>query len=132
MNQQNDNKEIASLEDIKKLVDTFYENVMKDELLSPIFAAKISSWDKHLNIMYRFWQTVLLEEHTYQGAPFMKHIDLPVAPVHFERWIDLFYKTVDHTFCGEKAEEAKWRATRMAEMFMFKLDYIQQKKASSS
>ena len=132
MDQTSEQKEIITLADIRALVDTFYGSVMKDELLSPIFASKISnSWDRHLDIMYRFWQTVLLEEHTYQGAPFMKHIDLPIGPGHFERWISIFYQTVDSLFVGDKATEAKWRASRMAEMFMYKLDYIQQAKAGS-
>ncbi len=132
MKEQADTKEITSLEDIRQLVDTFYESVMKDELLAPIFAEKIRSWDIHLPIMYRFWQTVLLEEHTYQGAPFMKHIGLAVGPAHFERWTGLFYKTVDALFYGEKAAEAKWRASRMAEMFMFKLDYMRQQKNAAA
>lgn len=132
MDQTLEHKEIITLADIQKLVDTFYGSVMKDELLAPIFASKISgSWDRHLDIMYRFWQTVLLEEHTYQGAPFMKHIDLPVGPAHFERWISIFNQTVDSFFAGDKATEAKWRASRMAEMFMYKLHYIQQAKAGS-
>ena len=132
MDQTSEQKEIITLADIRVLVDTFYGSVMKDELLAPIFASKISgSWDRHLDIMYRFWQTVLLEEHTYQGAPFMKHIDLPIGPTHFGRWISIFYRTVDSLFVGDKATEAKWRASRMAEMFMYKLDYIQQAKADS-
>lgn len=117
-------KEILSIADIRLLVDTFYARVMEDELLAPVFASKINSWDKHLDIMYRFWQTVLLEEHTYSGAPFMKHIDLPVTPGHFHRWLAIFHTTVDDLFSGAKAKEAKWRASRMAEMFMIKLEYL--------
>ena len=124
MNSPVEHKEILSIEDIRLLVDTFYARVMEDELLAPIFASKISSWDKHLDIMYRFWQTVLLEEHTYSGAPFMKHIDLPVKPEHFHRWLEIFPATVDGLFTGVKAAAAKWRASRMAEMFMAKLEYL--------
>lgn len=124
-----ENKEILALEDIKLLVDTFYTRVRQDALLAPVFENKIrDQWDKHLDIMYRFWQTVLLKEHTYQGSPFIKHIDLPVSGAHFRHWISIFHQTVDDLFSGSKAEEAKWRADRMAEMFMFKLGEIKQNK----
>ena len=120
-----ENKDILSLEDIKTLVDTFYTRVREDELLGPIFEEKIgNNWARHLDTMYRFWQTVLLDERTYQGSPGLKHITLPISDTHFERWLSIFYKTVDELFSGEKAAEAKWRAERMAEMFSQKIDYF--------
>ena len=117
-------KPIVSLEDIKLLVDTFYTNVQKDELIGPIFDEVIQDkWPVHLQKMYSFWQTILLDEHTYFGTPFMPHLKLPITPTHFERWLNLFNATVDELFEGEIAQEAKWRADRMATMFMSKLDY---------
>lgn len=117
-------KQIVSLEDIKLLVDTFYSNAQKDELIGPIFDEVIQDkWPIHLQKMYSFWQTVLLDEHTYFGTPFMPHLKLPITPTHFERWLQLFNATVDELFEGEIAQEAKWRADRMATMFMSKLDY---------
>ena len=71
--------EIISLTDIKLLVDTFYGKVREDELLKDVFNNKIQDrWPEHLEKMYRFWQTVLLEEHTYYGSPFLPHAKLPV------------------------------------------------------
>ena len=71
--------EIISITDIKLLVDTFYNKVRKDELLADLFNNKIGDrWPEHLEKMYRFWQTVLLEEHTYHGSPFLPHAKLPV------------------------------------------------------
>lgn len=117
-------KRIISLEDIKHLVDTFYKNVQKDDLIGPIFDEVIQdNWPLHLQKMYAFWQTVLLKEHTYFGTPFMPHLKLPITPAHFERWLLLFNATVDELFEGDIAQEAKWRADRMATMFMSKLDY---------
>lgn len=123
----NEGKEIIELGDIKLLVDTFYEKVKEDELLGPVFKLKIpGSWDKHLEIMYSFWQTLLLEERTYFGSPFYKHLDLPVEKQHFDRWLKLFYETLDELFTGEKKEEAKMRAEKMAEMFWSKIKYIRE------
>ena len=115
------NKEILNIQDIKLLVDTFYEKVKDDELLSNIFNDVIQDrWPEHLEKMYKFWQTILLEEHTYYGSPFLPHANLPVSRIHFNRWLELFFATVDDLFEGEKAQEAKWRANKMAEMFQLK------------
>ncbi|MFD2512509.1 group III truncated hemoglobin [Pontibacter locisalis] len=120
-----DKKEILHLDDVKLLVDTFYTRVRADDLLGPVFEERIKdNWARHLDIMYRFWQTVLLGELTYQGSPGQKHITLPVDEAHFERWLNIFYQTLDELFTGEKAVEAKWRAERMAEMFSSKIAYF--------
>jgi hemoglobin len=101
-------KEILNIDDIKLLVDSFYSKVKEDELLADIFNHKIQDrWSIHLEKMYRFWQTVLLDQHTYNGSPFAPHANLPIEKEHFERWILLFYKTIDENFTGEKAKEAK-------------------------
>jgi hemoglobin len=117
--------QILTIEDIRLLVDTFYQRIQADTLLGPVFNAVIQdNWGMHLEKMYRFWQTVLLEEHTYFGSPFPPHAKLPVDHKHFAAWMALFTKTVDELFAGEKADEAKWRAGKMAEMFEAKIAYF--------
>lgn len=74
--------------------------------------------------MYRFWQTILLEVHSYSGSPFPPHKQLPVAKEHFDRWMEIFTATTDSLFTGPLAEEAKLRAKNMAEMFHYKIDYF--------
>lgn len=116
--------DIKNIDDIMLLVDTFYDNIRKDDLLAAIFNDKIEDrWPQHLEKMYKFWQTVLLGEHTYFGSPFVPHAKLPVDLMHFERWLALFDATVDELFAGEKAERAKWQGQRMAEMFHTKIEY---------
>lgn len=125
-------KDITSITDIHLLVDTFYEKVRKDELLGIIFNTVIQgNWPTHLEKMYRFWQTILLTEHTYFGSPFRPHAQLPVGEQHFDRWKSLFKETVDEHFEGEKAAEAKWRAEKMATMFLTKIQYFQTSQGSS-
>ena len=120
-------KEIENMEDIQLLVNSFYAKIREDEQLKDIFNNKIQDrWPEHLEKMYRFWQTVLLDEHTYYGSPFVPHAQLPVVKEHFNRWIEVFYETVDEYFFGEKAEKAKWQGARMAEMFHMKIQYYQQ------
>jgi len=122
-------KDILNLEDIKLLVDAFYNRVREDELLAPVFNSVIQdNWSMHLEKMYKFWQTVLLSEHTYYGTPFAPHAKLPVEGRHFDQWLKLFFQTIDETFEGEKASEAKWRGEKMAEMFQIKLQHYRNSK----
>ncbi|RYD86800.1 MAG: group III truncated hemoglobin [Sphingobacteriales bacterium] len=117
--------QILTLDDVKLLVDTFYQRIQADALLGPIFNERIKdNWPVHLDKMYRFWQTVLLEEYTYNGRPFPPHAQLPVSAEHFNRWLTLFTQTVDELFMGDKVTEAKWRAGKMAEMFQHKIAYL--------
>ncbi|MBX9889324.1 MAG: group III truncated hemoglobin [Flavobacteriaceae bacterium] len=117
--------DISTLEDIKSLVDTFYGHVQKDNFIGPIFNSKIGeNWPDHLEKMYRFWQTILLEVHTYSGSPFPPHKHLPIDKAHFERWMKLFTETVDTLYQGPIADEAKLRAKNMAEMFNYKINYF--------
>jgi hemoglobin len=117
-------QDILNLDDVKQLVNVFYGKVRENEMLAPVFNERIQDrWPEHLEKMYRFWQTVLLEEHTYFGAPFPPHAKLQVAHAHFEKWMELFNQTVDELFVGERAEEAKWRGQKMAQMFEIKIEH---------
>ena len=121
MNAKND---IQNLEDIQLLVDSFYATVRSNDLLGPIFNERIGDrWTEHLQKMYRFWQTILLEDHTYFGSPFPPHAQLPVDQIHFDTWLQLWHGTIDQYFQGKKADEAKWRGDKMAAMFLYKITY---------
>jgi hemoglobin len=125
-----DKKEITTIEDIQLLVDTFYGKVRVDSLIGPIFNGVIrDKWPEHLEKMYRFWQTVLLDEHTYYGSPFPPHAQLPVEQQHFDAWLRLWHETVNEFFIGEKADEAKWRGDKMAVMFLSKITYYRNNSA---
>jgi hemoglobin len=112
-------RDIVAIEDIKLMVDSFYGKIQKDAILSFIFNDRIRDrWSEHLEKMYKFWQTVLLDEHTYFGAPFPPHATLDINYTHYERWVQLFNETIDHLFIGDKAQEAKWRGQKMAQVFL--------------
>jgi len=117
--------DILTIEDIKLLVNTFYSKVQKDNFIGPIFNEKIGDrWPEHLEKMYGFWETILLEVHSYSGSPFPPHKQLPVSKEHFDRWMEIFIQTTDSLFAGSLADEAKLRAKNMAEMFNYKIDYF--------
>lgn len=116
-------QDIENMADIRQLVDAFYDKVREDPLIGKLFTDKIQDWEKHLEKMYRFWQTVLLSEHTYHGSPFSVHATLPVDQEHFDRWVFLWHETVDGFFAGNVADDAKWRGDKMATMFLSKIEY---------
>lgn len=117
--------DIYTLADIQLLVDTFYSKVQEDPLIGPIFNGKIQDqWPVHLDKMYRFWQGILLGGQTYNGRPFPPHAQLPIDIEHFERWLTLFRGTVDQLYEGPVADEAKFRANSIANIFYNKLRYL--------
>lgn len=115
--------DIRNLEDIKVMVNSFYDQVKIDSLLAAIFFERIpGDWREHLDVMYRFWNAALFNVREYTGNPFRKHMYLPLQQRHFERWIELFYKTVDENFSGPVADEAKRRAMIMAHTFYSRMN----------
>lgn len=123
-------KDIQSFEDIQLLVNTFYASVRSNDLLGPIFNERIGDrWSEHLEKMYRFWQTVLLQDHSYFGSPFPPHAKLPVSQAHFSVWLQLWHQVTDSYFEGPKASEAKWRGNKMAAMFLSKINYYKSNNA---
>jgi hemoglobin len=114
-------KEIEDIEDIKLFVDEFYTRVRTDELIGPIFMEKIGNWQPHLDKMYAFWNAALFGVPGFRGNPFAKHAPLKIAKPHFDRWLELFYATIDGRFKGFVAEDAKRRAALMADMFLSRL-----------
>ena len=78
---------------LRELVHRFYDRVRADEVLGPVFAARISDWGPHLERMVAFWSSVALMTGRYHGAPVLAHASLPVEWAHFERWLALFRET---------------------------------------
>jgi len=116
--------DLASRSDIVALVNRFYEQVRRDELLGPIFdeVARVD-WDAHLPRMYDFWEAVLFGAAVFKGNPLGVHLDLaartPLTSREFERWLQLFHATVDALFVGAGAEEVKMRSARIASVMQY-------------
>lgn len=78
---------------IRTLVHAFYDRVRGDDLLGPIFAARITDWEPHLAKMCAFWSSVMLMTGRYHGRPMPAHAALPVGGRHFDHWLALFEAT---------------------------------------
>jgi hemoglobin len=120
--------DITGPEDIKKLVDNFYNKVRRDNLLAPVFASRITDWLPHLDTMYNFWNMALFGQKEYTGNPFSKHIDLPVESAHFNRWLYLFMETLNESFEGPVAAEAMQKASTVARIFLSRITQLRETK----
>jgi hemoglobin len=100
---------------IDRLVRTFYGKVRQDEVLGPVFAARISDWEPHLARMCEFWSSVALMTGIYQGRPMEKHLPLPVDARHFDRWLRLFGEAAREVCPPAAADHFIERAQRIAQ-----------------
>ena len=117
--------DIENSEDVKLLIDTFYDRVKQNEKIGYIFndIAKVN-WDKHLPVMYNFWENILFFTGSYSGNPMAVHGHIHrlanFTAEHFDEWLRLFTSSVDELFEGEKAELAKQRAISIATVMKIK------------
>jgi hemoglobin len=102
---------------IRACVKRFYEKGDADPLLGPIFAKSIAELEPHLEIVANFWSHALLGTTRYQGTPFGVHVNLPVEPEHFRRWLALFVETAEETMPSDLAAAAIARAEHMTQCF---------------
>lgn len=119
-------QDIGDSNDIELLVNTFYEEVKKDDIIGHIFHKIIGEdWSHHLPVMYSFWEMVLLGKQGYSGNPVRKHVDVdrqvPLSEEHYQRWLQLWEATTDSLFAGDKADEAKKRAAIMMQLISMKV-----------
>ena len=89
---------------IERLIRGFYARLREDDLLGPIFAARIEDWEPHLERMFAFWSSVALMSGRYHGQPMAKHLPLPIDARHFDRWLAVFEETA-RELCPPKAAE---------------------------
>lgn len=97
-------------------VRRFYAKGADDPLLGPLFA-KIPALDEHLRIVADFWSKSLLGTERYQGHPFAAHINLPIEPAHFARWLELFSESARESLPKAQAEQAVAKAAHMTQCF---------------
>ena len=111
--------DLDSRQNIEAFVDYFYDRMLKDELLAPIFVqvAEIDL-DVHLPHIKNYWCKLLLGETAYRRHTMNIHRELhgkrPLVERDFQRWLETFVGTVDAHFAGEKAERAKIVAATIA------------------
>lgn len=106
-------------ETIKVFVEEFYEKVLADEILAPIFidVAKINIEEHFLKIR-SYWEKMLLKNPEYKRHMMnihrAVHANFPFTDKEFERWVALFLETIEEKYAGPMADRAKKLATTIA------------------
>jgi hemoglobin len=119
--------DIKNRKDIEQLINKFYDKVKQDEVIGFIFndVAKVN-WEKHLPVMYDFWESIIFLSNKYAGNPMVVHTHLnsriQLTKKHFERWLKLFSETIDELFEGNKAMLAKEKARNIANIIEIKIN----------
>lgn len=118
-------KDIETREDVVRLVDTFYAQILESEIAFIFTDVAKLDFKAHMPIMYDFWSTMLLSDRSYSGNPMIKHIALhqktPLGEKEFNVWLTLFCETVERLFEGPKADEAMMRARSIAGLMQHKV-----------
>ena len=112
-------------ENIRIMVDRFYSKILKDELLADFFIDKLGDemisdeWQTHLDILTDFWASIILGDTAYKGQPLEPHMHMEgLQRETFERWLELFFETVDRLYSKEAANTFKTRSEMIANNFM--------------
>ena len=104
---------------IDRFVDAFYERVLRDPLLAPMFleVARVDLTE-HLPRIKAYWRKMLLGHSDYQRHMMRKHRDVDAAerfaPEHYERWLSLFEESLENHPMGASTERALMLARRVA------------------
>ena len=104
---------------VERFVDLFYQRLLADEELAPIFLDVAAvDLDVHLPHIKDYWRKLLLGETTYRRHTMNIHRRLhgkrALTPADFDHWLSLFTRTVDDHFAGERADRAKRVAAAIA------------------
>ena len=108
--------DLDSRERISFFVERFYERLLADQQLAPIFV-DVAQVDLsvHLPHIKDYWCKLLLAEKGYQRHTMnihrLLHGKRPLQEEDFQRWLDFFVATVNEHFQGERAR----RAVRVAQ-----------------
>jgi hemoglobin len=111
--------DIATVEDVELLVRRFYQAVIPDPVLGPIFHAMGVDWGVHIPKLVDFWSGRLLGLPGYEGNVAGAHLAVferrPFGGQETARWLELWHETLDEVFAGPTVERAKARAAGAAE-----------------
>ena len=111
--------DLDSRENIEAFLDLFYQRILEDPQLSPIFLEVAAiDLDVHLPHIRDYWCKLLLGERGYRRHTMNIHRQLhgrqALQSGDFQRWLALFNATLDDNFAGQHAERARQVAAAIA------------------
>lgn len=125
-------RDIENRNDIVVLITYFYQLAFEDQRLGEIFK-QITPIDleKHIPLVADFWEGILFDTFTYKGNVTEKHFETnrktPLSKQDFDLWFFYWEKAVNHLFEGELAQKIKDRASSIANIMSYKMDYVNKK-----
>ncbi len=114
-----DNPDLDSKLHIQQFIEAFYAKILADRVLAPIFldVAEIDL-DKHLPLIRRYWEKLLLGDDDYNRHTMNIHRALhgqrELRKEDFDRWLSLFCDSLDEAYTGPRADRARQVATAIA------------------
>ena len=104
---------------IEQFVDAFYEDLLADPVLAPIFIDTAAiDLSVHLPHIKDYWCKLLLGETDYRRHTMNIHRALhdkrPLQAADFDRWLALFIATLEAGYSGSRADRARQVATAIA------------------
>jgi len=118
--------DISSREDIELLISSFYKSAITDKIIGVFFTEVVQmEWDKHIPLICDFWDSILFHTASFRGNPMIRHIELnkkkKLENKHFDRWIELFFSTVDDLFQGKNVDLLKEKTKAMKLLMQHKI-----------
>ncbi len=105
---------------ISQLVEQFYDAIRADDMLGPIFGAKVNDWPHHLARMKDFWASIMLKSGRFSGNPMRKHMAIGgLDAEHFVRWQAVWDATLTRIAPNEEvANRFREAARRIGESLL--------------
>lgn len=112
-------RDLQTPADIRRFVDAFYDVLLADAELAPIFIDVAAvDLDRHKPIICAYWEKLLLGGGGYQRHTMnihrVVHEKRALRADDFDRWLGYFTRVMDATFSGQNAERAKALAATIA------------------
>lgn len=110
--------DLSTPAEVHDLVTRFYREIAFDELLEPMFGEVAEvDWAEHIPNLIDYWCWILFGTDHFGGAVTRTHRDLHalrrIEPQHCDRWISLWFTTIDAGWSGIHADHAKDHAAKL-------------------
>jgi len=112
-------------ENLSKMVRTFYEMILKDQVVNPYFIMALGNdldseeWHEHYKILEDFWLQLMTGKKVYTRDAYAPHEDIGELDFEtFDRWLELFNEVMHMYYTPKLAEKFYKRAEVLSRKFM--------------
>ncbi len=119
-------QDIQNAEDLYTIVSSFYEKLLADERINPLFDEVVEhGLEEHLQQLVAFWDQMLFGNFGYEKNVMQvhqeKHRKMPFSEEHFTTWLQHFNDSIEELYEGEVAQNMKDRAYSIAYLMRTKI-----------